>query len=116
MTKKVKEKKKEKKTEKKEIPDFNPGDTVQVFVQIQEGGKTRVQRFQGTVIKKKGGGISKTFTVRKVTQGIGIERIFPLKSPNIEEIKIIRRGKTRRAKLYYLRERKGKKAKVKEAR
>ncbi len=104
-----------KETEKKEIPVFNSGDTIQVFVQIQEGGKTRVQRFQGTVIKKRGAGISQTFTVRKVTQGIGIERIFPLFSPNIEDIKIIRRGKTRRAKLYYLRERKGKKAKIKEA-
>lgn len=100
---------------KQEMPEFNPGDTVQVFVQIQEGGKTRVQRFQGTVIRKKGAGISKTFTVRKVTQGIGIERIFPVNSPNIEKIDVLRKGKTRRAKLYYLRERKGKKAKVKEA-
>ena len=105
-----------KETDKKELTDFSSGDTVQVFVQIQEGGKTRVQRFQGTVIRKKGEGISKTFTVRKVTQGIGIERIFPLSSPNIEKINVIRKGKTRRAKLYYLRERKGKKAKVKEAR
>ena len=104
-----------KETDKKELADFSSGDTVQVFVQIQEGGKTRVQRFQGTVIRKKGEGISKTFTVRKVTQGIGIERIFPLNSPNIEKINVIRKGKTRRAKLYYLRERKGKKAKVKEA-
>ncbi len=105
-----------KETDKKELTDFSSGDTVQVFVQIQEGGKTRVQRFQGTVIRKKGEGISKTFTVRKVTQGIGIERIFPLNSPNIEKINVIRKGKTRRAKLYYLRGRKGKKAKVKEAR
>lgn len=105
-----------KETEKNEIPVFNSGDTVQVFVQIQEGGRTRIQRFQGTVIKKRGKGISKTFTVRKVTQGIGIERIFPLFSPNIEKIKVIKKGKTRRAKLYYLRERKGKKAKIKEAR
>jgi len=103
-------------TEKKEIPIFNSGDTVQVFVQIQEGGKTRIQRFQGTVIKKKGKGISRTFAVRKVTQGIGIERIFPLHSPNIEKIKVIRRGKTRRSKLYFLRARKGKKAKLKEVR
>ncbi|MCK4396339.1 50S ribosomal protein L19 [candidate division WOR-3 bacterium] len=105
-----------KETEKKEITAFNSGDTVQVFVQIQEGGKTRIQRFQGTVIKKRGEGISQTFTVRKVTQGIGIERIFPLNSPTLEKIKVIKRGKTRRAKLYYLRGRKGKKAKVKEAR
>ncbi|MBA7595880.1 50S ribosomal protein L19 [candidate division WOR-3 bacterium] len=105
-----------KETEKKEITAFNSGDTVQVFVQIQEGGKTRIQRFQGTVIKKRGEGISQTFTVRKVTQGIGIERIFPLNSPTLEKIKVIKRGKTRRAKLYYLRARKGKKAKVKEAR
>ncbi len=105
-----------KETDKKELTDFSSGDTIQVFVQIQEGSKTRVQRFQGTVIRKKGEGISKTFTVRKVTQGIGIERIFPLNSPNIEKINVIKRGKTRRAKLYYLRERKGKKAKVKEAR
>ena len=100
---------------KQEMPEFNPGDTVQVFVQIQEGGKTRVQKFQGTVIRKKGAGISRTFTVRKVTQGIGIERIFPMDSPNIEKIEVLRKGKTRRAKLYYLRKRKGKKAKVKEA-
>lgn len=105
-----------KETESKEIPEFNTGDTIQVFVQIQEGGKTRVQRFQGIVIKKKGAGIGHTFTVRKVTQGIGIERIFPLHSPNIDKIKVMRRGKTRRAKLYYLRQRKGKKAKIKEAR
>jgi len=91
-----------KETEKKEITAFNSGDTVQVFVQIQEGGKTRIQRFQGTVIKKRGEGISQTFTVRKVTQGIGIERIFPLNSPTLEKIKVIKRGKT--------------KAKVKEAR
>lgn len=101
--------------ESEETPVFNSGDTVQVFVKIQEGGKTRIQRFQGTVIKKRGKGISQTFTVRKVTQGIGIERIFPLYSPNIDKIKVIRKGKTRRAKLYYLRERKGKKAKIKEA-
>ena len=101
--------------ESEEIPVFNSGDTVQVFVKIQEGGKTRIQRFQGTVIKKRGKGISQTFTVRKVTQGIGIERIFPLYSPNIDKIKVIRKGKTRRAKLYYLRGRKGKKAKIKEA-
>jgi large subunit ribosomal protein L19 len=105
-----------KETEKKELPEFDTGDTVQVYVQIQEGGKTRVQRFQGIVIKKKGGGIGQTFTVRKVTQGIGIERIFPLHSPSIEKVKVMRRGKTRRAKLYYLRKRKGKKAKIKEAR
>jgi large subunit ribosomal protein L19 len=100
---------------KQEMPEFDPGDTVQVFVQIQEGGKTRVQRFQGTVIRKRGAGISQTFTVRKVTQGVGIERIFPLSSPTLEKIKVIKKGRTRRSKLYYLRERKGKKAKVKEA-
>lgn len=105
-----------KEIEKKKMPSFNSGDTVQVFVQIQEGAKNRIQKFQGTVIKKRGGGISQTFTVRKVTQGIGIERIFPLNSPNIEDIKILKRGKTRRAKLYYLRARKGKKAKIKEVR
>ena len=105
-----------KETETKEMPDFNTGDTVQVFIQIQEGGKTRIQRFQGIVIKKKGAGIGQTFTVRKVTQGIGIERIFPIHSPNIDKIKVMRRGKIRRAKLYYLRQRKGKKAKIKEAR
>ncbi len=105
-----------KETPKKEMPSFNSGDTVQVFVQIQEGGKNRIQRFQGTVIKKRGEGTSQTFTVRKVSQGIGIERIFPLHSPNIENVKVLRRGKTRRAKIYYLRTRKGKKAKIKEAR
>ncbi len=100
---------------KNETQEFNTGDTVQVFVKIQEGGKTRTQRFQGTVIRKKGSGVSRTFTVRKVTQGIGIERIFPLNSPNIEKINVLKRGKVRRSKLYYLRQRKGKKAKVKEA-
>jgi large subunit ribosomal protein L19 len=100
---------------KQEMPEFDSGDTIQVFVQIQEGGKTRVQRFQGTVIRKRGAGISQTFTVRKVTQGVGIERIFPLSSPTLEKIKVIKKGRTRRSKLYYLRERKGKKAKVKEA-
>lgn len=96
------------------FPGFSPGDTVRVWVRVEEGGKKRTQRFQGTVIGKRGSGLRKTFTVRKVSQGIGIERIFPLHSPNLSKIEVIRRGKVRRAKLYYLRGRKGKAAKIKE--
>lgn len=94
---------------------FNPGDTVKVYIKIQEGGKKRLQRFQGTVIRKHGKGKNQTFTVRKVTQGIGIEKIFPLYSPNLEKVEVIKKGKTRRARLNYLRKKKGKKAKIKEA-
>ncbi len=98
----------------KEVPDVNPGDTVRVFVRIVEGNKERTQAFEGTIIKKHGAGINKTITVRKVFQGVGVERVFLLHSPRIEKINIIRRGDVKRAKLYYLRERSGKATRIKE--
>lgn len=99
-----------------DIPEFNPGDTVAVHVKVVEGDKERTQVFQGVVIQKRGSGINATFTVRKVTNGIGVERIFPLHSPKITEIRKIREGRVRRAKLFYLRRLKGKAAKVSEKR
>ena len=99
---------------KQEIPAFEVGDTVRIGVNIREGDKERVQMFEGTVIARKDSGISETFTVRRVSYGVGIERVFPIHSPNVKEVKVIRRGKVRRAKLYYLRDRVGKAAKVKE--
>ena len=99
---------------KQEIPAFEVGDTVRIGVNIREGDKERVQMFEGTVIARKGSGISETFTVRRVSYGVGIERVFPIHSPNVKEVKVIRRGKVRRAKLYYLRDRVGTAAKVKE--
>ena len=99
---------------KQEIPAFEVGDTVRIGVNIREGDKERVQMFEGTVIARKGSGISETFTVRRVSYGVGIERVYPIHSPNVKEVKVIRRGKVRRAKLYYLRDRVGKAAKVKE--
>lgn len=99
---------------KSDITNFRPGDTVAVEVRIKEGDKERVQRFQGVVIARKGGGVSETFTVRKISNGIGVERIFPLHSPNILRIERISQGKVRRAKLYYLRKLKGKAARIKE--
>lgn len=96
------------------IPEFRPGDTVRVHVKIKEGDKERIQVFQGTVIGRRGGGTGETFTVRKISSGIGVERIFPLHSPNIDKIERIRAGKVRRAKLYYLRELTGKSARIKE--
>lgn len=101
---------------KDSLPEFNAGDTVEVHVKIQEGGKERIQIFKGIVIKKKGGGIAETFTVRKVSFGVGVERIFPIHSPKIAKIEVVRRGDVNRAKLYYLRERRGKAAQVKEKR
>jgi len=99
---------------KENLPEFKAGDTVRVYQKIKEGDKERTQVFEGIVIcRKHGKGISATFTVRKVIDGIGVERIFPLHSPTIEKIEVVKRGKVRRAKLYYLRERVGKKAKVK---
>lgn len=98
---------------KKEIPAFNIGDTVRVDVNIREGDRERIQAFEGTVIARKGSGVSETFTVRRVSYGVGVERVFPLNSPNVKGIKVVRRGKIRRAKLYYLRGRVGKAAKVK---
>ncbi len=100
---------------KKEVPSVNIGDTVKVHVKIKEGDKFRIQIFEGTVIAKKHGGINETFTVRRVAHGCGIERVFPLHSPVIDKIETVRTGKVRRAKLYYLRDRVGKAAKVKEA-
>ena len=100
---------------KAEVPQFSIGDTVRVSVNIREGQRERIQNFEGTVIAKKGSGISETFTVRRVSYGVGIERVFPLHSPNVVEVKVVRYGKVRRAKLYYLRDRVGKAAKVKES-
>ena len=96
------------------IPPFRPGDTVRVNVRVKEGEKERVQAFEGVCIAKKGGGVSETFTVRKVSNGVGVERIFPLHSPMIAEINVVRRGVVRRAKLYYLRDVTGKASRIKE--
>ncbi|MGL5021368.1 MAG: 50S ribosomal protein L19 [Mycoplasmatales bacterium] len=101
---------------KPEVSKFNVGDTVIVDVKIVEGEKSRIQKFEGVVIARKNGGISETFTVRKISGGIGVERIFPLHSPNVASVTVSRRGKVRRAKLYYLRERSGKSARIKEKR
>ena len=99
---------------KSEIPAFNIGDTIRVHNKIKEGTRERVQLFEGTVIAKHGGGISETFTVRRVAYGVGVEKTFPIHSPNVEKVDVIRHGKVRRAKLYYLRDRVGKASKVKE--
>lgn len=99
---------------KANVPQFNIGDTVKVYVKVVEGDKERVQPFEGVVIARKNGSIRETFTVRRVSFGIGVERTFPIHSPRIEKVEVVRRGKVRRAKLYYLRERTGKAAKVKE--
>jgi len=98
----------------KEVTEFNVGDTIKVYAKIKEGNRERVQAFEGTVLKKQGGSCRETFTVRKTSNGVGVEKTWPLHSPTIEKIEVIRRGKVRRAKLNYLRERVGKKAKVKE--
>ena len=100
---------------KTEVPEINVGDTVKVHVKIKEGDKSRIQVFEGTVIAKKHGGINETFTVRRVAHGCGIERVFPVHSPVVEKVELVRAGRVRRAKLYYLRSRVGKAAKVKEA-
>src|SRR5690606_10500531 len=99
-----------------DVPDFAPGDTLKVHVRVVEGNKQRVQVFQGVVIKRQGGGIHETFTVRKLSYGVGVERTFPVHTPIIEKIEVHSRGDVRRAKLYYLRDRIGKAAKVKEKR
>jgi len=99
---------------KEEIPGFRPGDTVRVNVKIKEGDKFRIQAFEGIVISRKGTGPRESFTVRKISFGYGVERIFPLYSPVIESIEVVKKGRVRRAKLYYLRERKGKAARLKE--
>jgi large subunit ribosomal protein L19 len=98
------------------IPELSPGDTVRVYTKVVEGGKERLQPFQGVVIKLQGGGISATFTVRRIAYGVGVERTFPLYSPRVERVEVIRHGKVRRAKLYYLRGRSGKAARIKERR
>lgn len=94
------------------IPDFEPGDTVQVNVKVVEGDRTRVQAYEGVCIARNGGGLNESFTVRKISYGEGVERVFPVYSPLIDSIKVIRRGKVRRAKLYYLRDRRGKSARI----
>ena len=98
----------------KTIPEFQAGDTVIVNVKVKEGERTRVQAYEGVVIARNGGGINESFTVRKISYGEGVERVFPVFSPNIDSIKVIRRGKVRRAKLYYLRDRRGKSARIAE--
>ena len=99
---------------KKEIPKFHVGDTVKVYGKIKEGNRERIQIFEGTVLKMQGGSNRATFTVRKVSNGVGVEKTWPLHSPNVEKVEVVRLGKVRRAKLFYLRERVGKRAKVKE--
>lgn len=99
-----------------DIPDFNSGDTLKVHVKVVEGGKERIQLFEGVVIRRSHGGLKETFTVRKVSQGVGVERTFPVHSPMLDKIEVSRRGKVRRAKLYYLRERSGKSARIVERR
>jgi large subunit ribosomal protein L19 len=99
---------------KEEVPAFNIGDTVRVHIKIVEGTRERIQMFEGTVIAKNGGGISETFTVRRISYGCGVEKVFPIHSPNVVKVDVIRRGKVRRAKLFYLRDKVGKDAKVKE--
>ena len=99
---------------KSEVPVIEIGDTVKVHVKIREGEKERIQLFEGTVIARKGSGISETFTVRRLSYGVGVERVFPLHSPNVAKVEVVRHGRVRRSKLYYLRDRVGKAAKVKE--
>ena len=99
---------------KAEAPELNIGSTVRVHVKIREGERERIQAFEGTIIAMKGSGISSTFTVRRVSYGVGVERVFPVHSPNVAKVEVIRNGKVRRSKLYYLRDRVGKSAKVKE--
>ncbi len=99
---------------KSEVPVIEIGDTVKVHVKIREGDKERIQVFEGTVIARKGSGVSETFTVRRLSYGVGVERVFPLHSPNVAKVEVVRHGRVRRSKLYYLRDRVGKAAKVKE--
>ncbi|MFD2829758.1 50S ribosomal protein L19 [Corticicoccus populi] len=101
---------------KSDLPEFKSGDTVRVHVRIIEGSRERIQVFEGVVIKRRGGGISETFTVRKISYGVGVERTFPVHTPKIEKIEVTRRGRVRRAKLYYLRNLRGKAARIKEIR
>ncbi|WP_155590211.1 50S ribosomal protein L19 [Lysinibacillus cavernae] len=99
-----------------DLPAFRPGDTVKVHVKVVEGTRERIQLFEGVVIKRRGGGISETFTVRKISYGVGVERTFPVHTPKIANLEVVRRGKVRRAKLYYLRNLRGKAARIKEIR
>ena len=99
-----------------DVPSFRPGDTVKVNVKVVEGNRSRIQAFQGVVIARSGGGVRETFTVRKISFGVGVERTFPLHSPSVDSIEVVTRGDVRRAKLYYLRSLRGKKAKIKEKR
>lgn len=101
---------------KREIPQFTPGDTVRIHLKVTEGGRERIQAFEGVVIARKGGGVRETFTVRRISHGVGVERTFPLHSPRIERVDVVRKGKVRQAKLYYLRGKIGREAKVKESR
>lgn len=101
---------------KTDLPDFRAGDNVRVHVRIVEGSRERIQVFEGVVIKRRGGGISETFTVRKISYGVGVERTFPVHSPKLERIELMRRGRVRRAKLYYLRNLRGKAARIRERR
>ena len=106
----------EKETLRRDLPPFKVGDTVAVHVKVREGDKERIQMFEGFVIGRRGGGIRETFRVRKVSYGIGVERIFPVHSPRVDKVEVLRKGRVRRAKLYYLRDRKGKAAQIKEKR
>jgi large subunit ribosomal protein L19 len=99
-----------------DLPDFRPGDTVKVHARVVEAGRERIQVFQGVVIRRQGGGLRETFTVRKISFGVGVERTFPVHSPSISKLEIVQRGRVRRAKLYYLRELRGKKARIRERR
>lgn len=101
-------------TESKQIPHFTPGDTVRVFVKVVEGTRERLQAYEGVVIARKNAGLHSSFTVRKISFGEGVERVFPLYSPNVDRIEVVRRGKVRRAKLYYLRDRRGRSARIAE--
>jgi large subunit ribosomal protein L19 len=103
-----------KEQQRSDLPDFAPGDTLRVNVRVREGDKERIQAFEGICIGRKGSGVSETFTVRKVSSGIGVERIFPVHSPSVDSITIVRRGRVRRAKLYYLRALRGKAARIRE--
>lgn len=101
---------------RQDVPDFGPGDTVRVHVKVVEGERERIQVFEGVVIKRSGGGLTEMFTVRKISQGVGVERTFPVHSPRLDKIEVVRRGKVRRARLHYLRDRIGKAARIKEQR
>jgi len=101
---------------RRDLPEFGPGDTVRVHLKVREGGRERIQVFEGTVIARRGGGLDETFTVRRIASGVGVERVFPLHSPAIERIEVTRRGKVRRARLNYLRKLRGKAARIKEKR